>query len=153
MPITTVERFVAAPAELVFHAITDVASFPELSPDVVGVEFLSEVKQGAGTRFRETRLVGGTEQAFELELTEYDAEAHTARFVTVAGGTVWDTHMAVLPDGDGCRLRTIMHARPQNVLARFMNWVARSVVRGKMEDHLTNLVARCEMRAAEQEGA
>ena len=52
----TVTRTIDAPASTVFRVITDVENSPSVTPEVVGVEFLTEQRTGAGTRFRETRV-------------------------------------------------------------------------------------------------
>ncbi len=51
----TVTRTIGAPVGVVFRAITDVEILPDVVPDVLSTEFLSEIRSGAGTRFHETR--------------------------------------------------------------------------------------------------
>ena len=58
--------------------------------------FLSEVRTGVGTRFRETRLMHGKERSTELEVTEY-VENERVRMVADTDGTVWDSVFVVSP--------------------------------------------------------
>lgn len=53
----TATRSINARIDLVFKTISDINNFSKSIPDVINVEFLSDVKSGVGTRFRETRLI------------------------------------------------------------------------------------------------
>ena len=85
----------AAPEE-VFSTVSDISNYTRAVPQLVRVEFLTEQKVGMGTRFRETRLMRGREATTELEVTEYVANERV-RFVSDAGGTIWDTVFTVSP--------------------------------------------------------
>ena len=67
----TVTRTVDAPIDLVFETGADERRFSQALPHIVKVEFLSDVKVGIGTRFRETRLMNGKETTTELEVAEF----------------------------------------------------------------------------------
>ena len=82
-PISTT-RQIDAPIEKVFAAVSDVRNFSEAVPHIVKVEFLTDQKTGVGTRFRETRLMGGKEASTELEVTEY-VENDRVRIVRAEG--------------------------------------------------------------------
>ena len=66
----TATRTINALIDLVFKTVSDINNFSKSVPDIVKVEFLSDVKLGVGTRFRETRLMKGKEATTELEVTE-----------------------------------------------------------------------------------
>ncbi|KAB2847196.1 MAG: hypothetical protein F9K45_00175, partial [Melioribacteraceae bacterium] len=70
MKTITVTKNINAPVEKVFNTVAHIEEFSKTVPHIVKVEFLTELKTGAGTRFRETRLMKGKEAATELEVTE-----------------------------------------------------------------------------------
>ena len=94
MPQTIVTRTIDAPVDVVFEAVSEIGNLPNTVPDIVNVEFLSDVKSGVGTRFRETRLMKGKESTTDLEVTEFIDNEHV-RMVADSHGTVWDSVFAV----------------------------------------------------------
>ncbi len=139
----SVSRSIKAPIELVFSRISDVHNFAEVSDDILNIEFLSETTHGVGTRFKETRNMNGREAVTELELTEF-VENDRVRFVSDAGGTIWDTVMAVTPNGEYTQLEMNMDARPYKFMARIMNIVIKGMVTKAVTKDMDNLKAWCE---------
>lgn len=143
----TVSHAIEAPVATVFNVVTDIERMPQSNPDVVKVEFLSDQRTGAGTRFRETRSSKGKEMVTELELTEF-VPNERARFVTDAGGTVWDTVFTFRPtgspQGSATELEIQLDARAHKLLAKIMNPLIKGMVRRGMEKHMTALCAYCE---------
>ena len=129
MTRTELSRTVDAPIGVVFSTVADISNFSEAVPHIEHVEFLSETRTGAGTRFRETRLMGSRRATTELEVTEYMEDEHV-RFVSDAGGTVWDTTFTVepAPDGRGTRLVMVMEARPHTLVAKLVTPLMKRVV-------------------------
>lgn len=121
MPSVSTSRTIRAPRELVFRAVADVREFKKIQPQIVEVEFLTEQQRGLGTRFRETRMMGSKPATTVLEVTEY-VENERIRFVTDAGGTIWDTVMDVRPSVQPgvTELSMVMDARPHKLLAKVM---------------------------------
>ena len=126
---TELSRTVDAPAGVVFSTVADISNFSKAVPHIEHVEFLSEARTGVGARFRETRLMGSRKATTELEVTEY-VQDERVRFVSDAGGTIWDTTFTVEPDPDGrgTRVTMVMEARPHRLLARLVTPLMRSVV-------------------------
>jgi len=143
----TVSHTIQAPVATVFKAVTDIEHLPDSNPDVVRVDFLSDQKSGAGTRFRETRSARGKEMVTELEVTEHVENEH-ARFVTDSGGTVWDTVFTFRPKGSpagsATELVIQLDARPHKLLARVMVPLIKGMVRKGMEKHIDALREYCE---------
>ncbi|HEY6854241.1 MAG TPA: SRPBCC family protein, partial [Gemmatimonadales bacterium] len=121
MPRWTVVKQIAAPVDVVFRTVADVAQFAKAVPNVVKVEFLSDGKTGPGTRFRETRLMKGKEQTTELEVIEYVANEHV-RLVTPVDehGFVWDSVFAVQARGGGTLLTLTMDARTERLIGKMI---------------------------------
>jgi len=144
----SVSRTIKAPIELVFRRISDVERFAELHDDILEIEFLSETTHGVGTRFRETRSMNGRTVTTELELTEY-VENERVRFVSDAGGTIWDTVMAVTSNDDVTELEMNMDARPYKLLARIVNVMIKPMVTKAVTKDMDELKAWCENQSSE----
>ena len=150
MPSVTVTRAIEAPADVVFRTVADIGRFSEAVPHIVNVEFLSELRSGVGTRFRETRVMNGREASTELEVTEYVENDHV-RIVSEAGGTVWDTVFTVSPAADGTELTMVMDARPQTLSARLAVPLMLRMVKGAVAQDMDAVKAFCERPAAGSE--
>ena len=138
MTRTSITRTIGAPVDAVFDTIADPVNYTKAVPEIVKVEFLTDQRTGAGTRFRETREMRGRATATELEVTEY-VRNERVRLVSRAGGTVWDSVFTVSPTEDdrGTRLELVMEARPYRLLARvfvpLMKGVVAKAVAGDMD--------------------
>ncbi len=121
MTRTELSRTIGAPVGVVFSTVADISNYSKAVPHIVNVEFLSEVKTGVGTRFRETRKMGGRSATSELEVAEF-VPNERVRIVSDQGGTVWDTVFTVASaeDGRATRLDLAMEARPYRFLARLL---------------------------------
>ena len=111
----TVTRTIDAPLDVVFRTVADIRQFSKALPRIVKFEFLSEVKSGVGTRFRETRLMKGKEATTELEVTEFIENDRIRLVADDHHGTVWDTLFAVKAELVG---RPRRHPRRHRDLAR-----------------------------------
>ncbi|MCY4573432.1 MAG: SRPBCC family protein [Gemmatimonadetes bacterium] len=138
MTRTRLTRIISAPIDRVFDTIADPVNYTRAVPQITKVEFLTDQRNGVGTRFRETREMRGREAATELEVTEYVVNERV-RLVSRAGGTVWDSVFTVTPTEDGrtTRLDLVMEARPYRLLARvfvpLMKGVVAKAVAGDMD--------------------
>jgi hypothetical protein len=139
----SVNRNIKAPIDVVFRRISEVEEFAEVSEDVLEIEFLTESTHGVGTRFRETRDMNGRRVTNELEITEL-VEHDRVRFVSDAGGTIWDTVMAVSSKGDVTELQMTMDARPYKLMARIMNFVIEPMVTKAVTKDMGQLKEWCE---------
>ena len=146
MPNVTVARRIDAPVDVVFRTVAHVEQFSQAVPGVLRVEFLSEVKSGAGVRFRETRMMMGREASTELEVTEY-VENERVRIASEAGGALWDTVFTVAPDGAGTELKMVMDARPQTLSARMTVPLIIGTVRKAVEQDMDAVTSFCERPA------
>ncbi|MEL7061162.1 MAG: SRPBCC family protein [Acidobacteriota bacterium] len=142
----TVSDVIDSPAEAVYGALGAIEDIPRRDAAVRRIEFLSDQRSGAGTRFRETRAMGKRLVETELEVTEA-VPGESIRFVSDAGGTVWDTLYSCAPEGSGglaTRLTIAMEARPDKLLPKLTNRLILPLVRRGMAKHLRELKAHCE---------
>lgn len=127
--MSTITRTVSivAPVEDVFGTVARIDSFSKAVPAIKDVEFLSDVHEGVGTRFKETREMNGRTGSTVLEVTEYE-ENEKVRIVSDAGGTVWDTVFTTRPASGGTELTMVMEARPHTLLARITTPMVKGMV-------------------------
>ena len=138
-----ISRTIAAPLDLVFQTVSDVRKFREAVPHITNVEFLSDLQVGAGTRFRETRVMNGREQTVELEVAEY-IDDDRVRMISDAGGTVWDTMFTVSKGSDNVTLEMQMEIKPHTLFARIMTPLIRGMVVKAVESDMDAVKAFCE---------
>ncbi len=144
MSRTEVRRTIAAPPDVVFAAVADVEHFARAVDDIVRVEFVSEIRAGLGTRFRETRVMRGREATVELEITEF-APPERVRFLSEAGGVRWDSVFEVEAAGEGrSRLALVMEATPLTFPARLMVPLMKGVVGKAIARDMDAVKAYCE---------
>ena len=144
MSQTVITRIINAPADRVFETVAHIDQFSKAVPDIVRVELLSEQKRGAGTRFKETRLMKGREATAELEVTEYHPHDRV-RFVSDEGGVVWDTVFTMSPsDEDGTQLTMVMDATPHKLLPKLLNPLMMGMVKKAIERDMDAVKTYCE---------
>ena len=143
----TTSQTIHAPLTTVFDTVAHIENFSKAIPDIVNVEFLSDVRSGVGTHFRETRLMRGKEVSVELAVTEYVENDHI-RIVSDTHGTVWDTVFTVEPaGGGGVELTLVLDANARKFLPRLMNPLIKGMIRKAMERDLDAVKAFCEEEA------
>lgn len=138
-------RSINAPVDIVFATLAEVDNFSKAVPHITKVEMLSDIRSGVGTRFRETRIMKGREASTELEITEYVANDHV-RFVSDAGGTIWDTVFTVKPEGDGTHMEMVMAVKAYKFLAKIFNPLIMGMVRKAIEADMDAVKAYCEQQ-------
>jgi carbon monoxide dehydrogenase subunit G len=143
MSIITIHCSIDAPKEVVFRTISDIRNFAEAVPDIVDVSFISDSKTGVGTRFKETRLIGGREHTEELEVTEYD-ENNSIRLVTDSNGTVWDSLFTVSDDHGATKLTLVMEAKAYKFMAKIMNPLMKYFINKAVGKDMDAVKAYCE---------
>ena len=143
MSRTTVRRTIDAPVDFVFNTVAEIDNFSKAIPHIADVEFLSDVKRGVGSRFRETRLMMGREASTVLEVTEY-VENERVRLVSDEGGTVWDSVFSVRPADGGTELTLAMDAAPYTFKSRMLVPIMKLVIRMGLVKDMDAVKQYCE---------
>lgn len=138
-----ISKTIEAPVEVVFQTVSDVRNFRKAVPHITNIEFLTDQQVGVGTRFRETRLMNGSEQSVELEVAEF-AENDRVRMISDAGGTIWDTLFTVTQDGEHSTLQMEMDIKPHTWFARLTTPFIRGMVVKGVETDMDAVKAYCE---------
>lgn len=145
MSITRATRRIAAPIDRVFSAIATPENFLKTNPSkIVAIDFLTEQREGAGTRFSETRLMNGKPNVTELEIAEWVAGERVRMVTPELHGTVWDTLFTVAEVGGQTELTLQMEARTTRWTARAMNRLIRGMLQRAVEGDMDAVKQHCE---------
>jgi carbon monoxide dehydrogenase subunit G len=139
----TATRSINASSDLVFKTVSDINNFSKAIPDIINVEFLSDVKLGVGTRFRETRLMKGKEAMTELEVTEF-VENDRVRMVTNSHGAVWNSVFTVKRVDGHTELTLAMDARPHKFMQKMMIPMIKGMISKALEKDMDAVKTYCE---------
>ncbi len=145
MSRTTVRKTINAPVDFVFRTVAEIDNYSKAIPHIVNVEFLSDVRNGVGSRFRETRLMMGREASTILEVTEY-VDNERVRLVSDEGGTIWDSVFAVRPVDGGTELTLVMDAAPYTFKSRIITPIMKFVIRMGLVKDMDAVKEYCESR-------
>ena len=136
-------RTINAPPDRVFETISDIHNYSKAVPHIIKAEILSDAKSGLGTRFREVRLMDGTEATTELEVTEY-AKNDRIRMVADSHGTVWDSLFTVKPVEGKTELTLTMEAKAHTLAAKLMTKVIGGMIQKNLEKDMDCVKTYCE---------
>lgn len=143
MSTIKVTRQVEAPVGEVFETISDIRNFSKAVSNIVDVKFLSEIKSGVGTKFKETREFNGREAATVLEVTEF-IENDQIRILSDTQGTIWDSLFTVSENDGSCELTLKMEARPYKFLSKLMVPLMKGFVKKALEKDMDAVKDYCE---------
>ena len=111
--------------ERVFQALTDLEGAARWMPGIAHVERVGDVREGVGSRWRETRMMRGKEVTEELEVTHYHPPSHLTLRIDGTKGTsgrgtyVFDYHLAQRVGGTEVR----MHGHIDGNLPPMLRWM------------------------------
>lgn len=135
-------EWIARPPAAVFQFITDTRNAPRVMPSVQRLEAVTDGPVGAGTRYRETRLVNGKEAQAELEVTGFEPpERYAVRNVTDGIETVYTYRFQPERAGTRVTLECVVSAAG---LKKLMVPMVVAVLKREDGDHLARLKAAVE---------
>jgi hypothetical protein len=134
---------IEAPLEEVFRTISLASEFSNAIPHILEIEFLSEIHEGIGTKFRETRLMNNRKTTTTLEVTEFDRNK-SIRIIAIAGGTTWDSLFSVKQEENHVKLTLEMEARPHHIFAKIMNYFIKDMLQKALKNDLKSVKEYCE---------
>lgn len=119
----TIGKHVNATREKVFAVASDFHSLAENLRGVERLEVLTDGPIGAGTRFRETRVMFGKESTEEMEITAFNpSESYVVECDSC--GAHYRAEYLFIPDIAGTHMRVTFDARPTTFLGRLMSPLA-----------------------------
>lgn len=119
MHTETVERRVAAPPARVWEVLTDLDRAPEVIGAIDSVEVHTDPPFGIGTRWTETRTMGGRQATETMEVVELDP-GRRYEVEAVGTGARYRSGFQLEPDGDGTRVTSTFGAEPLGMVSRLM---------------------------------
>ena len=124
----TLREFVAAPPERVFAVAAD---FPNAAAHVEGitkVEILTTGPIGAGTRFRESRVMFGKEATETMTVAEFEPPK---RYVLTADsmGTRYRSELRFEPKNGGTEMVMQFRGEPHTLAAKLMSILLRPMIK------------------------
>lgn len=139
----SVTTMIDASSEKVFQTVSDIRNFSKAVPDIVDVEILSDVTNGKGTRFRETRIMNGKKASTVLEVTEY-VENERIRLVADSHGTVWDSIFTVTESDGQTELKLEMEAKAYKLLSKLLNPLMKGAMKKALQKDMEAVKSYCE---------
>ncbi len=148
MATLKIVRNIHAPAAVVFDTVADPAHFAEAISGVTKLEFLSSTKSGAGTRFRQSRVMNGKEMTLDFDVTE-SVPNQRVRIVNEVHGTRWDSLITLTPSNALTTLTMRMDTETRPLVARLlMPLMLRLFIRKAVEKDFDAVKAYCERSSA-----
>lgn len=144
---TLLSRSINAPANLVFKTVSEIEHFSKAVPAILHVEFLSDIKRGVGTHFRETRLINGKEVSTQLEVKEFVPDTHV-RIVAESHGTIWDSVFIVTQLEDRTELTMVMDASTTKLIPKLFSSLMSGGIRRAIEKDLDSVKWYCEKQVS-----
>ena len=130
-------EWIARSPKEVFDFITASENAPKVVPSVKSMVKLTEGPIRVGTRYRETRLMGGKEAHAELEIVDLDPnQKYAMKNVTDGIETVY--RYTFLPERDGTRVDLVCELNASGIKKLMLPMVA-SILKKEDGQHLQRL--------------
>jgi carbon monoxide dehydrogenase subunit G len=146
-----IHQDVAAPADVVWELITDIEHCPQFISGIQSVQRLDDGEGfGAGTRWRETRVMFGKSASEEMTVTEVEpGRSYTTQ--AQHGKAAYTSVMSVEPNGDdACVLSMHFDAEVSGVLNKTLGAVVGKLMEGStrklMQQDLADIAEAAEAR-------
>lgn len=130
-------EYIAKSPRLVFAVISNPTEATNFLDNIAASEKLTDGPIAVGTRFRETRVIGGKEATADLCITTYEPDTHVAVTSQAEGITV-TYHYRLAPEGDGTRLDWLCELEAGGLRKMMLPLVA-AIMKKEDGDHLERL--------------
>lgn len=146
-----VSERINAPAEAVFAAASDFAHAPQRISGIKKMEMLTPGAVGKGTRFRETRVMFGTEATVTMEVVDFEP-GRSYTLGATESGCEYRTVVSVRPSGSGSELTFDFSGRPltfgRKIVGALLGWMMKGACAKAIRQDLLDLKAAVERDAA-----
>jgi carbon monoxide dehydrogenase subunit G len=115
-----VSKDINAPIERVFDVFSDITQAEQRVAGISKVEILSDVKQGKGTHWRETRVMFGREATEEMEISAFNPN-QSYEVVAESRGMKYHTIYTFTSNGDITRVEMVFSGKPMTLVAKLMS--------------------------------
>ncbi|MEM9800120.1 MAG: SRPBCC family protein [Planctomycetota bacterium] len=141
---------IAAPIGVVYQVYTDLRRAPVIVSSIHSVDIVGSGPIGKGTRFRETRSIGGKETTSDMVVTEFDPK----RSLTIegeVGGHALRTAYVFTSSGGRTQVEMTRTATPTSLGARLSSFLEKGAVKAQLERDQAELAAACVEQAKRKE--
>ena len=145
-------KHIAAPIDVTFDVFSDIPNLQERIEGIVKVEVLSEVSQGVGTRWRETRVLFGREATEEMEISAFQPH-HSYEVVASSRGFDYHSQYTFAEAEGGTQVGLVFSGKATSLPARLMSPLGalfKKATQQALEADMDQLKALCEQRAGGQ---
>ena len=128
----SVIRSIEAPPDVVFSIFTDFRNAAKRVPSIHRVEMLTDGPIGAGTRFRETRVLWGSKSTGEMEITRFEpGDGYVVR--CAAHDCVFTSAFLMRGEGTQTKVEVALTCEPATWLARVRLSLVLPIMRREFE--------------------
>ena len=121
-------RRIDAPVDEVFAVFADFEHAAERIRGIESLELLTDGPVGAGSRFRETRVMYGKEATEEMEITAFESDRSYTVECT-SHGAHYRSVYTFEPEHDGTNVTLVFEATPLSLFAKLMTPLAGIMVK------------------------
>ncbi len=147
----SVSKHINAPIHVTFAIFSDIAALPQHVDGIQAVEILSDVTEGQGTCWRETRVMFGQQATEEMEISTFHPNQGYEVLASSHGMDYHSTYTFVERDG-GTLVQMDFAGAPKTLVAKLMSPLGALMsgsTKQALEADMDNLKAVCEARVAE----
>jgi hypothetical protein len=137
MPSLTVTQHINASREVVFDKLTDYGSAADTYSAITKMELLTEGEVGAGTRFRETRVMFGKEASEEMTIEEFDRPSRMLITAASHGCSYRSTYNLAEKTG-GTELSLTFEGKGVSFMGKLMSALMGWMMKGACRKAVTN---------------
>lgn len=135
-------EYIAKPPKEVFDLISNPANGAKFVDNIKSSKKLTDGPIRVGTKFHETRLMGGKEASTDLLVTSLEPNSHFGISSEVEGIKV-EYHYHLTPEGKGTRVRWVCELEASGLRKMMLPMVA-GIMKKEDGDHLRKLKAHLE---------
>ena len=146
-----ITKQIAAPVELVFDVFSDITKIDNHLSGITKVVILSDMKEGVGTRWRETRTIFGREATEEMEISDFKPN-QSYDVIASSRGTDYHIRHTFTPKDGGTQVDMIFSSTPTSLPAKLISslgFLFKGTTRKMLEADLDELKALCERMAVQ----
>jgi len=114
-----ITKSINAPLERTFEVFSDIENAQQRLSDITNIEFMSDMRSGEGTEWKETRIMFGKEATELMKITKFEKNAMYQVETETSGATGY-TKFDFVQDGDGTEVTMTFWGVDHTLMAKLM---------------------------------
>ena len=142
-------KHINAPVDVTFDIFSDIPAIEKRISGITKVELLSDVTQGVGTRWRETRILFGREATEEMEISALQPN-RSYEVVAASHGFEYHSKYTFTEKDGGTLVEMVFTGRAISLAAKLMTplgYLFKNATRKALEADMNELKVICEQKA------